>query len=266
MSIIEQIKQMQQQGFSDSQISDQLKQQGISPREVNESIEQSKVKSAVYEENSQMEPSIMQPPTSMQQEQIMPQQAIQTRTRQATQEINEPYPQEAMPNEMQAASGTEQYPAYQESQQYPEYAYQQQPYDPASITEITEQIVDEKTEKIQKQIQEINAFKTEIQGKAANIEERLRRIELIIDRLQISILNKIGEYGQNLSDLKNEMQATQESFSKVLSPLSENMEELRKISGESSEGKTKFKQTGKTNSNAKSSGKTKKDFEHYLRN
>ena len=239
MSTIEQIKQMQQQGFSDSQISDQLKQQGISPREVNEAIEQSRVKSAVYNEGA-MEPSIMPPPTSMQQEQIMPQQAMQTRTAQATQEINEmSQPQQ----EMMEQQGQ----AY-DYQQYPEYTYQQQAYDPASITEITEQIVEEKTEKIQKQIQEINAFKTEIQGKAANIEERLRRIELIIDRLQISILNKIGEYGQNLSDLKNEMQTTQESFSKVLSPLSENMKELRKISGESpgptrTSSKTKFKQT-----------------------
>lgn len=262
MSIIEEIKQMQQQGFSDAQISDQLKQQGMSPREVNESIEQSRIKSAVYnnsDASGTMEPSIMQPPTSMQQEQIMPQ-AMQTRTRQATQDINEPYLQEAMPNEMQASAGTEQYPAYQEFQQYPEYAYQQQAYDSASITEITEQIVEEKTEKIQKQIQELNAFKTEIQGKAINIEERLRRIELIIDRLQISILNKIGEYGQNISDLKQEMQTTQESFSKILSPLSENMKELRKISGE----EPKKQNTEKSQKKSRT-GKAKNEFEQYLR-
>jgi len=49
-----------------------------------------------------------------------------------------------------------------------------------------------------------------------HLNERLKRIETIIDRLQASILEKIGSYGSNLDSIKKEMSMMQDSFSKTM--------------------------------------------------
>jgi septation ring formation regulator EzrA len=49
------------------------------------------------------------------------------------------------------------------------------------------------------------------------IDERLRKIENIIEKLQLSILEKIGSYGQNLESVKKEINLMQDSFSKFVS-------------------------------------------------
>ena len=42
-----------------------------------------------------------------------------------------------------------------------------------------------------------------------------------MDRLQISILEKVGSYGKNIENVQNEMQMMQDSFSKVINPLAD---------------------------------------------
>ena len=69
---------------------------------------------------------------------------------------------------------------------------------------------------MQKQIEELNEFKTLGQTKIETISERLKRIETTIDKLQISILNKIGSYGTNIDNIKKEMSMMQDSFGKVV--------------------------------------------------
>jgi hypothetical protein len=51
-----------------------------------------------------------------------------------------------------------------------------------------------------------------------NISDRLKKIETIIDKLQIAILEKVGSYGKNLEGIKKEMSMMQDSFSKMISP------------------------------------------------
>jgi predicted nucleic acid-binding Zn-ribbon protein len=48
------------------------------------------------------------------------------------------------------------------------------------------------------------------------IDERLKRIEKIIDRLQLSILQKVGDYVTNVEDIKREVIETQKTFKSVL--------------------------------------------------
>ena len=251
MSVIEQIDQMKQEGFKDSQIFQNLREQGFSPKQINEALEQSNIKSAVYNDSQQqgeMQPSIMPPVSQETEEPQFAEGAYSAAT--------EEYSSQQMPQE---SYGLEQ-PGYSG---YSEYGYQTAGAgtDIETITEISHQIVDEKLEKIKKQIQEISKIKTELQSKTENIDERLKRIEMGIDRLQTTILGKIGEYWRGISDLKEEMHATQESFSKVLTPLSENMSRLRKIARgekmtktESERGKPKAK-----------TGKKGDGFERYLR-
>ena len=107
----------------------------------------------------------------------------------------------------------------QTQEQYPYSEYPQQASDTNIISEIAEQIVAEKLQKIQNQITDTIKFKTETEIRVTDLNERLRRIELIIDRLQSSILGKIGGYEKDISNLKQEISTTQDSFSKVLPPL-----------------------------------------------
>jgi len=296
MPLVEKISQMQKQGLKEGEIMQKLREEGISPREINEALEQSKVKSAVS--NSDDIPSLIEssprrnrPGEFFGQEisgQLMPEMQVketrfptnappmQQQMPPSTQETMPPPIQEVpeeMPEEMQfepppqiqeAGTGEFREEAYPPT--YPEYEYPEQAIDTDIMTEVAEQIIYEKTEKLQQQISELLGFKVETEGRVSNIHERLRRIEMMIDKLQTSILGEIGNYGKNISDLKDEMIATQDSFSKILTPLSENMEKLKKIS-KSSPKTTKTKiVTKEKKEKKKPKRKTKKDtFENYLR-
>ena len=281
MAILEQINQMKQQGFSDEQIVQNLKDQGISPREINEALDQSEIKKAVYPSSfrnsgmENMEPSVMQPPTDMNMPYPIPEQ-IRATTSAKTQEI------QAMPPEAEQAypgadAGYEQYPQnyspypeqYAGSSQYPQQLQYQYPAatDTETVTDIASQIVDEKLEKINKQIQSLEKLKTETKGRILDIDARLTRIEKTIDLLQTSILGKIGEYWKNISDLKDEMQATQESFSKILNPLADEMEKVRKIAGTTEKSQETKGMTKTEKNRGRPRAKTNREdgFAHYLR-
>lgn len=262
MALIEQITKMKNEGLKEDQIATRLQEQGYTPREVNEAIDQSKVKSAVSEQptGQGMQPSVMGPTSedhvpvpSPGQPGMPPAMPRQPRTQypqmpqpqqmtEETQYLQPPQPYQQ--TEYQEPAFEEAYPSYSQypESQYPEYESPAQPLDTDMISEIAEQITIEKTEKLQKQIYDLSRFKIEAQGKIENIDERLKRIEMIIDRLQTAILRKMGEYGQDISDLKDEMITTQESFSKVLS-----------------KGKTKNPKT------TEKRGRKKQGFEKYLR-
>ena len=48
------------------------------------------------------------------------------------------------------------------------------------------------------------------------IEQRLRRIEAVIDKLQMSVLQKVGDYMNNVETIKNEITETQKTFKSIL--------------------------------------------------
>ena len=58
-----------------------------------------------------------------------------------------------------------------------------------------------------------------MESKIDDLNIRLKKIESIIEKLQSSILGKIGTYNQNIQSINKEMQTMQKSFSKALNPL-----------------------------------------------
>ncbi|MCW8965690.1 MAG: hypothetical protein OQK82_03250, partial [Candidatus Pacearchaeota archaeon] len=114
---------------------------------------------------------------------------------------------------------------------YPQQGYDQGGYDQnygaqggfdsSTIIEITEQVILEKTKKINDQLEDLNEFKALHKNKLENIDERLKKIESTIDKLQITILEKIGSYGQNLGEIKKEMNMMQDSFGKVVNDIAD---------------------------------------------
>ncbi len=181
MGIIDQISEMQAQGLPDDQIVRTLQEQGISPKEINDAINQVQIKNAVSSEDVSNSPPAP--------------------NQQASQEMGEYAPQ----------PGQEQ----QYYQEDPNYA-PSTGGDTETIIEVAEQVFMEKIQKIEKKVDAFSEFKSLSEVKITNLEERLGRIEKIIDKLQISILEKVGSYGKKLDSTKKEMDMMQDSFRKVV--------------------------------------------------
>lgn len=113
---------------------------------------------------------------------------------------------------------------YAPQQEYPQETYESYApsYDSDVMIEIAEQVFLEKIKKIQKSVDEVVEFKTLTQAKIDDISERLKRIEAIIDKLQIAILEKVGTYGSSLENTKKEMAMMQDSFRKIINPKDKN--------------------------------------------
>lgn len=190
MGILEEIQKMRLAGMTDDQVVLRLQEDGNSYRAISDAMSQSRIKQAV--ESQEQEPL---PP---------------------------------MPNEMQQqgqeySQGYNQDPGYQQQEQPQQQYQQQQNYDYSSgglssdtIMEISEQVVSEKLSDVRKKLEKMASFKTELETKTESIEDRLKRIEKIIDSLQASVLRKVGDYVTNVEDIKKELIETQKTIGKAM--------------------------------------------------
>jgi DNA-binding transcriptional MerR regulator len=270
MAVLEKVMQLRQQGKTEPEIINSLQQEGTSPQEINEALSQSQIKSEIATQNQppQLPPEQKAPPPQPpqytseappQQSQMQPSMAQQPPMQE--QPTQEPYPPQEQPPTEQAAPGQytqEQYPAEANMGQYQEPAYEQPAEygtDVETINEVADQIVDEKTSKMKKQITSLIKFKEDAQLEIERVSKQLAKIESTMNELQMAIIGKIGEYGKDIQNISREMSTTQESFSKVLNPLTDNIRELQKITGKTKTSKPK----------PKTSKKKSETFEDYLR-
>ena len=218
MGIFEEIKKMQDMGKSDQDIILLLQESGYGIKEASDAVAQARIKQAV---SSQQDPTIV--PQYENQDQEMMQSIVNQPS-----QIPAPIVQEE-----QKVQPQQQYPQYQQEQQYQtqqeqqmqysnqDYNQQYQQYDSSSssadvITEIAEQIVSEKMSVLRKQLEIIIDLKNTNEAKLISIDERLKRLEKVIDHIQLSILQKVGEYVTNVEDIKKEMIESQKSFKTLL--------------------------------------------------
>jgi hypothetical protein len=206
MTLLEDISQMKTQGISENEIVKKLQDQGVSPRSINDALNQASIKNAVSNENDYQEYEVS-PKASA------PQSKIDSRTQEISEE--ESY----IPQENEGEYPAESYP--QDQQYQDEYGYDQGSMDTNTIIEISEQVFSEKVGKIQKNIDEVTNFKNLTESKITDISNRLTRIESTIEKLQTSILQKVGSYGGSLEGMQKEMSMMQDSFSKIINPLAD---------------------------------------------
>lgn len=218
MTVLDIIKQMKAQGYPDNDIVNNLQQQGISPRQISEALSQSNVKQAVYGESSeyssgqqaqtaeygQMQPSIM---ASQEEPQEVPKPGTQQQT--PSYESGQGYMQPS----------TYEFPAEQQG-------YQEDIASIDMITEVADQIATEKLSKANKNIQALIETKIILATKVEKIDERLKQIESVIDALQMSLLRRSTEQGQNLEDIQTEIKSMQNSFGKIINPLTDKIREI----------------------------------------
>jgi hypothetical protein len=235
MGILDQVTEMRQQGLSEAEMTMKLQEQGVSPRAINDAFNQEKIKSAVSAEDNSMqaqnpEQSFYKPSTQEQPGLEDSYQNIPQEQQQVPGLPGDPYAQQPVDPYAQQGQQEEYYP----DQGYPQdpYAAQQDPYaqdqyspsqtpqyNTDTIIEISEQVFSEKMKKIEKQVEQFTEFAALAQTKIANNNERVKRVESIIDKLQIAILEKIGSYGKDITSIKKEMEMIEDSFTKVIPEL-----------------------------------------------
>jgi hypothetical protein len=247
MAVLEKVTQMKKRGLSDEQIIQKLREERVSPREIRDAMNQSQIKNAVSM-NEEMQPSMMEAPSPegeapvsqevSNQNKFQPQKQERAYQPEYTPGSYMPKTKEIPEEEVYAPQQGEYYaPQPQETQQYSRQEYQPQEYQQGysqpyqesistdTIIEISQQVFSESMKNVLKKIDEFSEFKTLSQSKIDNTLERLKRIEAIIDKLQISILERVGAYGKSLDEIKKEMSMMQDSFSKIVNPLVDQSEE-----------------------------------------
>lgn len=213
MGLLEEVQRMRSTGMQDDQIVLKLQEQGNPYRAISEAMSQSKIKQAIEEPELPLPPmpSDMQPQQDYQSENMQPRQEYQSESMQEMQ----PSIQTQQPEQQQ-----EYFSGYSPDSQVQNFQQQNYEYSQGlssdTIMEISEQIVSEKLSDVRKKLEKMSNFKTELETKTESIEERLKRIEKIIDTLQASVLRKVGDYVTNVEDIKTELIETQKTFAKVL--------------------------------------------------
>ena len=246
MPTLERVKQMKQTGMSESEIIKSLQEQGIPPREINDSIAQSRIKDVISGTpiSGMSSPNTVQESPSPGTEEAdsysmegMEPSLINQQLQASNQEPDQ-YPQQSL-----------QYPGYGEYSQEGSDGYPQQPQQEGqyenyqsyygtgygtsteTISEIASQMIDEKLSKTNKILNNLTEFKIILDGKVEKIDQRLQRIESIIDQLQTSLIRKASSQTQDTEDIKTEIRGMQTSFSKILNPLTDNIREMERIKG-----------------------------------
>ena len=265
MPALNDITKMQKENVSEQDIVQNLRERGYSPAEIKQGLEQAKIKSSVEERESNATESMMQYPGNE-----MPVQAQSVSYSQAPEYAGMTpsamdMPQEGMPAQQQQpeaqfgqqdqipqANGTEEYiyptaQAYGEG--YQDYTQlQQSTFNPETITEISEQVSEEKVSKLRDELKTFSKFQISADKKLGDLSERLEKIEKTIEKLQFEILGRIGSYVKDVESIRKEMELTQNTMSKAIVPIIEKYQEKRK---KKAEKKAKPKETKTT---AKHSG------------
>ncbi len=228
MATLDKIIELQKTGMSDTDISTQLQNEGVSPTEINDSLNQAKIKNAVAPSGEEDEQMYNQGMTS----------SIMEQPAQPVAEAPVPAPQEYAPqapeaNYQQPTEGAQPQDDYY--QQTPQAYPQQDYYAPQSgantetIFEIAEQVVTEKLDIYKKKIGDVVSFENTIQDKVNDIDDRLKRIEDTIGKLQQAIIGKIGEFGESSAMIHKDLDNLHGTVSKLMNPLMDNYNELKKL-------------------------------------
>ena len=226
---VDDVLKMMNAGMNDADIIRRLTDEGFSPVQISDALNQAKIKREIAPAGIQPQQMVQQPMTPLPPQMQMAQPQIPRPT-----QIPKPT---AVPPQMPApAKPSLEEQAYPYPYTYPSYpTYPQtqeagtQKLDTETIEEIAEEIVNEKWLEIKNKISDVIEWKAYEEKRIDSVDERLKRLEISLDRLQAALLSKVQEYGRDVKDLGSEMGSLENAFGKILNPLVENVKELSRI-------------------------------------
>jgi len=232
MGVLEKVSEMKSQGIQEPEIITELRQEGFSPRQINDALGQFQIKNAVSQE-----PQQMQPPMPMPEDERTTEPAYSPKT----QEMNGAY----APPQEEYAPPQDVYSGYPQQEQYYQEPSSAESAGADTMIEIAEQVFAEEIKKIEKKIDKITDTQAILQTKTEYAETRLRKIESIIEKLEVAILERIGSYGHSLETIKKEMAMVEDSFSKIIPHAKAHHTAHHKTKSASAHKKTTKKKTSK---------------------
>ncbi len=263
---VNEVLKLSRQGYTDADIIKYLRSEGYSSVEVNDAVNQAKIKQELVKtagvEGSEFEgmeeapsPSEEYAEAPVEESEVseVGEEEIGEGEMQPSimeqggegQEVQEEYAPEAPAPEYQEAEApapTEEYaPAPQEyAQQYP-YSYGTAAASTSNeaVQELAEEIINEKWEEFKTKIGDMTELKRYIGSKLKQVEDRVKRVELNFDKVQLGIMGQVKQYGSRIDSLDAEVQALQSAFSQILQPLVSSVKELRDVSDEIKTKKTR---------------------------
>jgi len=213
MALLDQVIEMQKGGMTSSQIFANLSEQKISPKEIQDALNQAQIKNALNE-------NTMATQTGEQQS-IMSGAAAP-----APQEPIAPVPQEQAPQAAPQDYYTQTPDAY--NQGYDSGGYGAASFDSDSISEISQQVVDEGFKQYKKKTGDMVSFKNSTEEKLGDLSSRLERLEKTIDKLQSAIIQKVGEFGENTAYIRKDLESLHNTTSQLMNPLIDNLNAAKK--------------------------------------
>ena len=99
----------------------------------------------------------------------------------------------------------------------------------AKIEDISETIIEEKWQDLLKDFNKIVEWKGSMEQRMAALEQRFTDLKTGFDNLQSSVVDKVSGYDQSVKDVGSEMKALEQVFQKIIPTLTENVNELSRI-------------------------------------
>lgn len=194
MGSVEDAQKMLKEGRTEQEVIFGLEQKGVSAEEIREALSQARIKEAVDTSSQGYGQG----------------------------EAGDYGPAAAMPEYQEGYSSTEgDYGAYSApapglapSAEYS--AYSSGAVGSDVLQEMAEQAVAEKLSSLKNKIDAALDFRALAETKISYLDERVKRMEKIIDRIEVSVLQKMGEQAGAVGDIRNEIIETQKSFKSLL--------------------------------------------------
>jgi hypothetical protein len=107
------------------------------------------------------------------------------------------------------------------------------------IEQIAENIIDEKFESLNIEVQKFEKWKTVIDTKVKDLSDNVKKIDARVSDTQKSIMTKVSDYNKSIKDVDVELKALTRVFEKVMPTFTTNVKELSKIVTKSKRGRPK---------------------------
>lgn len=99
----------------------------------------------------------------------------------------------------------------------------------ARVEEISEAIIEEKWQDLMKDFNKAMEWKTGMEQRMAVLEQRFSDLKTAFDNLQKSVVEKVSDYDKSVKDVGSEMKALEQVFQKIIPTMTENVNELSRI-------------------------------------
>lgn len=112
-----------------------------------------------------------------------------------------------------------------------------------TIEEIAEEVINEKWREFKAKVGDITEMKAHFETRLNELSERVKRLEIALDKLQAAMLSKVESYGRSVKTLTSEVETLESTLGKVLQPLVGSVKELKELTKEMKKGKKKGKKS-----------------------